>query len=105
MEDEQPKCTDNLMEELAKDEYCGLIKNTAGDFQECLSILAAKQRMDIADNFFDFCRFDVCELWDDPIERRKQVCDSLAAFTQECYDQGSSEIWFRKDDFCPSMLF
>ena len=97
-----PDCSPSEMAEFGKDQYCGLIKNQAKEFHECIGILRDKNREDLIDDFFNECLFDVCEMREDPIEMRNQVCDALNAFMSACYDHGTSEILFRTATFCPS---
>ena len=86
-------CTDEEMALIASNEYCGLIMDPNGPFQECLTL----PNNDAADFFFN-CKYDVCAYFDDPEE---QKCNALEEFMRHCYEIGSGPISFRSETFCP----
>ncbi|XP_064598027.1 zonadhesin-like [Liolophura sinensis] len=94
--DPPKECPAALAQAITGDDMCGMIKDTAGPFREC--ILAGV--VDV-EQYFDSCRSDICQYdGGKGFTTEELVCDSLSAFAAVCNNYGY-EIFWRTADMCP----
>ncbi|KAM8746516.1 zonadhesin, like [Acanthopagrus schlegelii] len=85
-----PDCDPNLEAEVVKPEKCGKIKDPAGPFRECISVVDPTP-------FFQSCVYDMCRF----NGQQHVLCDQLQAYTDACQSAGAKVHQWRTPDFCP----
>ncbi|KAK3093998.1 hypothetical protein FSP39_022729 [Pinctada imbricata] len=91
-----PVTCDNKMSKLVStNAYCGLIIDKKGAFKDCI-----RQFPDLAKQFFESCKFDICSIDKEAKLLSSEKCDSVEAFAEECEENGVSVKW-RTSSFCP----
>ncbi|KAM4564936.1 zonadhesin, like [Fundulus diaphanus] len=85
-----PDCEPSLEAELVKPDKCGRIKDPAGPFRDCVSVVEPTP-------FFQSCVFDMCQL----NSQQHVLCDQLQAYTDACHSAGAKVHQWRTPDFCP----
>ncbi len=93
--DPQP-CDPATEDILAGDGYCGLITNTASVFGRCIVLVN-----DLADLFYTNCAFDACQ---NPESMKETTCKNLAAFAEECRQNGVIVEGWREASGCGKRL-
>ncbi|KAM9718275.1 zonadhesin, like isoform 2-T2 [Menidia menidia] len=85
-----PECDPALEAEVVKPDKCGKIKDPAGPFRECISVVDPTP-------FFQSCVFDMCQFFG----QQQVLCDQLQAYTDACQRAGAKVHQWRAPDFCP----
>ncbi|KAK7909334.1 hypothetical protein WMY93_014018 [Mugilogobius chulae] len=85
-----PDCDPSLEAEVVKPEKCGKIKDPAGPFRECISVVDPTP-------FFRSCVYDMCQF----NGQQSVLCDQLQAYTDVCLSAGAKVHQWRAPDFCP----
>ncbi|XP_037537371.1 zonadhesin, like [Nematolebias whitei] len=85
-----PDCDPNLETEVVKPDKCGKIKDSAGPFRECISVVDPTP-------FFQSCVYDMCQF----NGQQHVLCDQLQAYTDACQHAGAKVQQWRTPDFCP----
>ncbi|XP_041840432.1 zonadhesin, like [Melanotaenia boesemani] len=85
-----PDCDPNLEAEVVKPDKCGKIKDPAGPFRECISVVDPTP-------FFQSCVYDMCQLGG----QQQALCDQLQAYTDACQRAGATVHQWRTPEFCP----
>uniref|UniRef100_A0AAQ5X438 Zonadhesin, like n=2 Tax=Amphiprion ocellaris TaxID=80972 RepID=A0AAQ5X438_AMPOC len=85
-----PDCDPELETEVVKPEKCGKIKDPAGPFRECISVVDPTP-------FFQSCVFDMCQFHG----QQHVLCNQLEAYTDACHRAGAKVYQWRTPDFCP----
>ncbi|XP_076016838.1 IgGFc-binding protein-like [Genypterus blacodes] len=84
-----PKCDYNQKNKYETDQFCGILKNTKGPFQDCHA------KVDPS-GFFEDCVYDSCMY-----EGRKDVlCQAIASYTSACQAAGAKVYKWRTAHFC-----
>ncbi|XP_067380543.1 zonadhesin, like isoform X2 [Channa argus] len=85
-----PDCDPKLEAEVVKPDKCGKIKDPAGPFRECISVVNPTP-------FFQSCVYDMCQF----SGQQHVLCDQLQAYTDACQSAGARVHQWRTPDFCP----
>ncbi|XP_051285542.1 zonadhesin, like isoform X2 [Dicentrarchus labrax] len=85
-----PECDPKLQAEVVKPDKCGKIKDPAGPFRECISVVNPTP-------FFQSCVYDMCQF----NGQQHVLCDQLQAYTDACLSTGAKVHQWRTPDFCP----
>ncbi|XP_017282542.1 zonadhesin, like [Kryptolebias marmoratus] len=85
-----PDCDPKLEAEVVKPDKCGKIKDPAGPFRECISVVDPIP-------FFQSCVYDMCQF----NGQQHVLCDQLQAYTDACHRAGAKVHQWRTPDFCP----
>ncbi|XP_067436173.1 zonadhesin, like isoform X2 [Thunnus thynnus] len=85
-----PDCDPKLEAEVVKPDKCGKIKDPAGPFRECVSVVNPTP-------FFQSCVYDMCQF----NGQQHVLCDQLQAYTDACQSAGAKVHQWRTPDFCP----
>ncbi|XP_019955619.2 zonadhesin, like [Paralichthys olivaceus] len=85
-----PECDQELYAEVVKPDKCGKIKDSAGPFRECISVVNPTP-------FFKSCVYDMCQFNGE----QHVLCDQLQAYTDACQNAGAKVHQWRTPDFCP----
>ncbi|KAM6949505.1 IgGFc-binding protein-like [Aplochiton taeniatus] len=85
-----PTCDPVLEAEVVKPEKCGMIKDPAGPFRDCVKLVDPTP-------FFQACVYDMCR-FDGQLSA---LCDQLQAYTDACQSAGAKVHQWREPDFCP----
>ncbi|XP_029931628.1 zonadhesin, like [Myripristis murdjan] len=85
-----PDCDPKLEAEVVKPDKCGKIKDPAGPFRECISVVDPTP-------FFQSCVYDMCQF----SGQQRVLCDQLQAYTDACLSAGAKVHQWRTPDFCP----
>ncbi|XP_054457047.1 zonadhesin, like [Anoplopoma fimbria] len=85
-----PDCDPKLEAEVVKPDKCGKIKDTAGPFRECISVVNPTP-------FFQSCVYDMCQF----NGQQHVLCDQLQAYTDACQSAGAKVHQWRSPSFCP----
>ncbi|KAK3092565.1 hypothetical protein FSP39_004471 [Pinctada imbricata] len=88
-------CSKKLEKSIPTLDFCGAILDKKGVFRECV-----KAFPELAQEFYDSCKFDVCSLEEDPTMFATAKCTSLEAFAEECAENGIALQW-RSSKMCP----
>ncbi|XP_061566690.1 zonadhesin, like [Cololabis saira] len=83
-------CDPSLLAEVVKPHKCGKIKDPAGPFRDCISVVDPTP-------FFQSCVFDMCRF----SGQQSVLCDQLQAYTDACHSAGAKVHQWRTPDFCP----
>ena len=78
------------------EEYCGIIRDDSnkGAFKKCIKEAGAT-----ANDFFDDCKYDICENQGDDDLMLEIACESISGFAEVCEDLGFVIDW-REDAGC-----
>ena len=82
------KCSPQMDKKVATKEFCGAILDKKGVFAKCIN-----QNNDMAKEFFESCKFDVCANEKDNDVLKRMKCMSLEAFAEECEERGVPVKW------------
>ncbi|XP_018526611.1 zonadhesin, like isoform X3 [Lates calcarifer] len=85
-----PDCDPKLEAEVVKPDKCGKLKDPAGPFRECISVVNPTP-------FFQSCVYDMCQF----NGQQHVLCDQLQAYTDACQSAGAKVHQWRTPDFCP----
>ncbi|XP_028285469.1 zonadhesin, like isoform X2 [Parambassis ranga] len=85
-----PDCDPKLEAEVVKPDKCGKIKDPAGPFRECISVVNPTP-------FFQSCVYDMCQF----NGQQHVLCDQLQAYTDACQSAKAKVYPWRTPDFCP----
>ncbi|KAL7374402.1 hypothetical protein ABVT39_000053 [Epinephelus coioides] len=85
-----PDCDPKLEAEVVKPDKCGKIKDPAGPFRECISVVNPTP-------FFQSCVYDMCQF----NGQQHVLCDQLQAYTDACQSAGAKVHPWRTPEFCP----
>ncbi|XP_035531591.1 zonadhesin, like, partial [Morone saxatilis] len=85
-----PDCDPKLEAEVVKPDKCGKIKDPAGPFRECISVVNPTP-------LFQSCVYDMCQF----NGQQHVLCDQLQAYTDACLSAGAKVHQWRTPDFCP----
>uniref|UniRef100_UPI0009B30AFF zonadhesin-like n=1 Tax=Monopterus albus TaxID=43700 RepID=UPI0009B30AFF len=85
-----PDCDPKLEAEVVKPDKCGKMKDPAGPFRECISVVNPTP-------FFQSCVYDMCQF----NGQQHVLCDQLQAYTDACQSAGAKVHPWRTPDFCP----
>ncbi|XP_070785976.1 zonadhesin, like [Enoplosus armatus] len=85
-----PDCDPKVEAEVVKPDKCGKIKDPAGPFRECVSVVNPTP-------FFQSCVYDMCQF----VGQQHVLCDQLQAYTDACQSAGAKVHQWRTPDFCP----
>ncbi|XP_044040733.1 zonadhesin, like isoform X2 [Siniperca chuatsi] len=84
-----PDCDPKLEAEVVNPDKCGKMKDPAGPFRECISVVNPTP-------FFQSCVYDMCQF-----NGQHVLCDQLQAYTDACQRAGAKVHQWRTPDFCP----
>ncbi|XP_040423240.1 IgGFc-binding protein-like [Cygnus olor] len=85
-----PNCTDDEKHIIQSNDYCGLVTDPSGPFQNCHSIVDPQ-------SYFDACQYDLCELR----LSNAALCQNLQAYADVCQAAGVQLQSWRNATFCP----
>ncbi|XP_068569750.1 zonadhesin, like [Cebidichthys violaceus] len=85
-----PDCDPKLEAEVVKPDKCGKIKDPAGPFRECISVVNPTP-------YFQSCVYDMCQF----NGQQHVLCDQLQAYTDACQSAGAKVHQWRTPSFCP----
>ena len=86
VDDEPPKCDNDTTTILDSTDYCGYIEDTNGPFRQCISSATDG----LVEMYMKNCVYDVCAVYDEGEEARKEAaCSSLAAFAEVCKSEAT----------------
>ncbi|XP_071422998.1 IgGFc-binding protein-like [Pithys albifrons albifrons] len=85
-----PNCTDDEKHIIQSNEYCGLITDPNGPFQNCHSLVDPQ-------SYSEGCQYDLCELHLNNVA----LCENLQAYADMCQAAGIQLAPWRNATFCP----
>ncbi|KAK2530935.1 IgGFc-binding protein-like [Columba livia] len=85
-----PNCTADEKDMIQSNEYCGLITDPSGPFQNCHSVIDPQ-------SYFSSCQYDLCELH----LNNEALCQNLQAYADVCQAAGVQLTPWRNATFCP----
>ncbi|XP_032302492.1 IgGFc-binding protein-like [Coturnix japonica] len=85
-----PNCTADEKHMIQSNEYCGLITDPSGPFQNCHSVVDPQ-------SYFEDCQYDLCELH----LSSEALCQILQAYADMCQAAGVQLTPWRNATFCP----
>ncbi|NWW90125.1 FCGBP protein, partial [Rhynochetos jubatus] len=85
-----PNCTDDEKRMIQSNEYCGLLTDHNGPFQNCHSVVDPQ-------SYFEACQYDLCELH----LNNAALCQNLQAYADVCQAAGVQLTPWRNTTFCP----
>ncbi|XP_030044013.1 zonadhesin [Microcaecilia unicolor] len=87
-----PECTEEEQDSYEGPEYCGILVDPHGPFAPCHNKINPN-------TFFKDCVYDMCELDGD----RRQLCEALESYVNECQERNITLRPWRNESFCPIM--
>ncbi|XP_068547554.1 IgGFc-binding protein-like isoform X8 [Anas acuta] len=85
-----PNCTDDEKHIIQSNDYCGLVTDPSGPFQNCHSVVDPQ-------SYFDACQYDLCEFH----LNDAALCQNLQAYADVCQAAGVQLQPWRNATFCP----
>ncbi|XP_010292294.1 PREDICTED: zonadhesin-like, partial [Phaethon lepturus] len=85
-----PDCTADEKHMVQSNEYCGLITDPSGPFQNCHSVVDPQ-------SYSEACQYDLCELH----LNNAALCQNLQAYADMCQAAGVQLTPWRNATFCP----
>ncbi|XP_009873887.1 PREDICTED: zonadhesin-like, partial [Apaloderma vittatum] len=85
-----PNCTADEKHIIQSNEYCGLITDPNGPFQNCHSAVDPE-------SYSEACQYDLCELH----LNNAALCENLQAYADACQAAGVQPTPWRNATFCP----
>ncbi|XP_074009677.1 IgGFc-binding protein [Numenius arquata] len=85
-----PNCTVDEKHMIQSNEYCGLITDPNGPFQNCHSVVDPQ-------SYSEACQYDLCELH----LNNAALCENLQAYADVCQAAGVQLTPWRNATFCP----
>ncbi|KAM8804852.1 IgGFc-binding protein [Eudromia elegans] len=85
-----PNCTTDEKQMIQSNEYCGLITDPEGPFQNCHSVIDPQ-------SYSEACQYDLCELH----LNDAALCQNLQAYADACQGAGVLLKPWRNATFCP----
>ncbi|XP_009332378.1 PREDICTED: uncharacterized protein LOC103925393 [Pygoscelis adeliae] len=85
-----PNCTADEKHMIQSNEYCGLITDPNGPFQNCHSVVDPR-------SYSEACQYDLCELH----LNNAVLCQNLQAYADMCQAAGVQLTPWRNATFCP----
>ncbi|KAM9279244.1 IgGFc-binding protein [Morus bassanus] len=85
-----PNCTADEKHMIQSNEYCGLITDPNGPFQNCHSVVDPQ-------SYSQACQYDLCELH----LNKEALCQNLQAYADMCQAAGVQLTPWRNATFCP----
>ncbi|KAM6064177.1 IgGFc-binding protein-like [Theristicus caerulescens] len=85
-----PNCTVDEKHVIQSNEYCGLITDPSGPFQNCHSVVDPQ-------SYSEACQYDLCELH----LNNAALCQNLQAYADVCQAAGVQLTPWRNATFCP----
>ncbi|GAB0193587.1 IgGFc-binding protein [Grus japonensis] len=85
-----PNCTADEKHMIQSNEYCGLITDPNGPFQNCHSVVDPQ-------SYSEACQYDLCELH----LNNEALCQNLQAYADVCQAAGVQLTPWRNATFCP----
>ncbi|XP_061227383.1 LOW QUALITY PROTEIN: IgGFc-binding protein-like [Neopsephotus bourkii] len=85
-----PSCTADEKHVIQSNEYCGLITDPSGPFQNCHSVIDPQ-------SYSKACQYDLCELH----LNNAALCQNLQAYADMCQSAGVQLTPWRNATFCP----
>lgn len=84
-----PSCTADEKHVIQSNEYCGLITDPSGPFQNCHSVIDPQ-------SYSKACHYDLCELH----LNNAALCQNLQAYADMCQSAGVQLTPWRNATFC-----